>query len=178
MRTFCLLVVLILISSCKNSKKVAEETDNITVMAQITKSCPENGTCTIQVMHQTDLLIKTDEAGKFYPITEKGRNLVIKYIYKRNSDKDIADSNYSEIIYFELPDKKLNLNLQDEDLRQVKLLYGRLCFCRGASGYFPVNRGKLTTELTDNDRLKIVLNFRMKKIPQIVKQIDETVDLK
>ena len=177
MRSFYLLVVLLLIFSCKNSKNATEEPDSSIIPVHYLESCPDNGICSIQVMHQTNLLVKTDETGKFYPVTEKGESLVIKYVYKRNSDENIADSNYSEIIYFELPDTKLNLNLQDKDLSQVKLLYGRLCFCRDASGYFPVTKGKLITEKTGKNQLKIVLNFSMKKIPQIIKQIDETVDL-
>ncbi len=143
----------------------------------MTQSCPDDGICSLQVMQQSSLLIKTNDTGKYHPVIEKGKNLVIKYVYKRNPVENTADSNYSEILYFELPDKKLNLNLQDEDLRQVKLLYGRLCFCRGTSGYFPVNKGKLITGKAGKEHLKIFLDFSVEKIPQIIKQIDDTIDL-
>ena len=177
MRTLFLIAVLIVIFSCGNSKKAADESEKTKITLQMTQSCPDDGICSIQVIPQSSLLIKTDDIGKYYPVVEKGKNLVIKYVYKRNPIENTADSNYSEIIYFELPDKKLNLNLQDKDLSRVKLLYGRLCFCRGTSGYFPVNKGNLITKKTGKEQLKIFLEFSVKKIPQIIKQIDETIDL-
>jgi hypothetical protein len=177
MKFLLFFIILLPFWSCKNSKITTEKENISSDMVYNIPACPDEGNCSIEVLQHRSLSIKTDHTGKTYPEIQKGDNIVIKYQYKRNPLENTADSNYSEIIYFELSNKKLNLNLQDENLQQVKLLYGRLCFCRGATGYFKVKRGNLNIQFPDDKHLKILLNFKMKKIPQIIDQIDETIDL-
>ncbi len=177
MRYFIPILFFLTLFSCRNGKTTTENKKKQPDIIYKTKSCPEDGSCHIEVMYNKSLLIKTDHTGKIYPEIIKGKNLIIKYQYQKEAPEGTADGNYTEIIYFELPDKKINLNLHDENLKQVKMLYGRLCFCRGASGYYRINRGNLSVVRTGKKQLKILLNFKMNKIPQVIEHIDEIIEL-
>ena len=49
---------------------------------------------------------------------------------------------------------------------------GRICFCKGESGYFPVRKGKLFVYQNEGDLL-VRASFSVPKIPQIIEEIDE-----
>ena len=67
---------------------------------------------------------------------------------------------YSEFIYLEIDKNDEQLILNDEELQKVKMLYGRICFCRGSMGYFKVTEGKLFL-FNKNKKLNMNLNFQV-----------------
>ncbi len=171
MKTIYFLIILNVLFGCKTKQQITNDVpaffQNIT--------CPNDGNCSFEVLKDSSLEIKTDEFGSLYPEINSGNKLVVKYEYKRKEIKDTADSSYSEFIYFELDIQDEHFVLKDLDLQKVKLLYGRICFCRGSSGYFKITSGTLFVDKHSNS-LDIDLTFKSPKgIPQIITQIKETI---
>jgi len=137
--------------------------------------CPVDGTCTFEILKNSSLEINSDEFGNLYPEIIPSNKLVVKYEYKRIEIENTKDSSYSEFLYFELDTKDEHFVLKDIDLQKVKLLYGRICFCRGSMGYFKITEGTLFVDKYSN-KLEVHLNFKSpKKIPQIITEIKETI---
>lgn len=139
--------------------------------------CPEGGVCEAQLQQNKQLLIKTEEAtGFLYPAIIKGSNLVIQFEYSKKGPENIADANYSETIFFEIPKDVVQLNKKDKELTEVNLLYGKHCFCEGA-GYYAISKGELFIEKQAN-KLSFELKFEVEGTGQILHHITETVEVK
>lgn len=137
-------------------------------------NCPDGGDCSFELMQNAALVIKTDGTGKMYPEIEEGDRNVIRYHFKKDTDPDAMDSSYSEYVYFEIDSGKVELSLRDGDLQKVKMVFGRICYCKDAMGYFPVRNGQLFI-YQNNGKLQLRTSFRVPKIPQIVTEIDENL---
>ncbi|MCK5638937.1 MAG: hypothetical protein KAH67_09505, partial [Flavobacteriaceae bacterium] len=135
---------------------------------------PEGGDCVFEVLKNSSLQIKIDDFGKIYPEIIPGNKLVIKYHYKRDEVENAMDSNYSEYVYFEIDPNEKQIILKDKDLQKVKMLFGRICFCRDDGGYFKVTNGDLFL-FNSNNNLQLNLKFKMKKVPQIIKEVNENI---
>lgn len=135
-------------------------------------NCPEGGDCTFEVLQNSTLTLKTDPTGATYPEIKEGENVVIRYHYKKDPEPDVMDSNHSEYLYFEINPGRVEISLKDSELQEVKLIYGRICFCKGESGYFPVRKGNLFVYQNEGDLL-VRGSFNISKVPQTIKEIDE-----
>lgn len=135
-------------------------------------NCPEGGDCTFEVLQKSSLSLKNDQTGASYPEIEAGENVVVRYHFQKDSEPDAVDGSYSEYLYFEIPPGRVEMSIQDSDLQKVKMMYGRICFCKGESGYFPVRKGKLFVYQNEGDLL-VRASFSVPKIPQIIEEIDE-----
>lgn len=176
MKYLCLFFLVLLVVGCKSSQintSLEELNEKHTVLLS---NCIDNAVCNIELLPKSNLLIKEDEFKNTYIEFEKGNNTIIKYQLKKNELPNTADSHYSEIIYLEIDNYNKSLNLKNEDLQQVKMIYGRLCYCKGSSGYFKVNKGSLELILSKN-KLSLNANFNVENIPQIVSQINEKISL-
>lgn len=136
-------------------------------------TCAENGNCTMEIFKKSELLIRKDDAGQLYVEIIPGAKNVIKYSYIKKSLEDIADSGYQEIILFEFLNGEINLHLQNKNLQEANLIFGRLCYCKGESGYFRVTKGDLKIT-ADNKELKVDLKFQA-EVPQIIYELKETI---
>jgi hypothetical protein len=162
MKKIALLFVVLSMLSCQCKKAATQQTT-----ANVTSECPKDGTCTIEVSPNKSIVVKKDEFGSvFYTLEESTSKKVIKYTYKRTVKGDIQDANYREEIIFELDSETENLELSDAALEKTQLLFGRFCFCRGQTGNYKINQGKLT--VTKNS---IDLNFKTDQVPQIIKHV-------
>jgi len=176
MKYLCLFFLVLLVVGCKSSQintSLEELNEKHTVLLS---NCIDNAVCNIELIPKSNLLIKEDEFKNTYIEFEKGNNTIIKYQLKKNELPNTADSHYSEIIYLEIDNYNKSLYLKSEDLQQVKMIYGRLCYCKGSSGYFKVNKGSLKLILSKN-KLSLNANFNVENIPQIVSQINEKISL-
>jgi hypothetical protein len=135
-------------------------------------NCPEGGDCTFEVLQNSTLSLKTDATGATYPEIETGENVVIRYHYKKDAQPDVMDSNHSEYLYLEINPGRVEISLKDSELQKVKMIYGRICFCKGESGYFPVRKGNLFVYQNEGDLL-VRGSFNISKVPQTIKEIDE-----
>jgi len=176
MKYLCLFFLVLLVVGCKSSQintSLEELNEKHTVLLS---NCIDNAICNIELIPKSNLLIKEDEFKNTYIEFEIGNKTIIKYQLKKNELPNTADSHYSEIIYLEIDNYNKSLYLKNEDLQQVKMIYGRLCYCKGSSGYFKVNKGSLELILSKN-KLSLNANFNVENIPQIVSQINEKISL-
>ncbi|SNR37829.1 hypothetical protein SAMN06265371_10298 [Lutibacter agarilyticus] len=172
-----LIICVVVLVSCKTSKPVNSViTASETIFVQ-SENCPENGNCVLELIPNKTITFKKDEFGNLYPVISEGSKTLFKYTFTKNPISETEDSNYTEIVYAEL-NLNEDLKLQNEALKNIKMHYGRLCFCKGESGYFPIERGVFNLTKMEGDLVKIDVDFIMKKIPQLVSEIHETVSLK
>lgn len=181
MKIFYYLPIILFFASCKckkdtiteNSETKSNQVSNLENMIKSTN--PEDGKCTTEIFRNKSLDIKTSELGAIY--YDKIDNLetsVILYKYERNVPKDVQDASYREEIVFEINNSDKELNLKNEDLQKTKMLFGRWCYCKGTTGNYVINDGKL--HLTQkNEQVKFDLEFKNNKVPQIILAIAETV---
>lgn len=172
-----LIICVLVLASCKTSKPTNSDMAVNNIIFVQSENCPENGKCVLELIPNKSIVFKNDEFGNLYPVISEGTKTIFKYTYTKNPVSEVEDSNYTEIVYAEL-DLTNNIQLQNETLNNIKLHYGRLCFCKGESGYFPITRGVFNLTKTATDSVKIDVDFIIKKVPQIVKEIHETVSLK
>ena len=174
-RSFLFFLV-ILLSACQSSRlnkslNSLEKTNIITL-----NNCLNESTCTIEIIPKSTLIIKEDEFKNTYIEIEKGTQTIIKYHFKKNEIPNTADSHYSEIVYIETDNYDKNINLKNEQLQEVKMVFGRLCYCKGTSGYFSVIKGELELTVKKN-KLTLNANFSVDNIPQLITKINETIIL-
>lgn len=152
-------------------KAKQEPTEKDVFYETIINYCPKGGTCSFEVLKSKSLEIKTDGTGAQYPQITEGEKTVLKFEYKKEEDPKIADDGYTEVIYTEIKPTIHNLDLKDEELSQAKVLFGRLCFCRGQTGYYPVESGHLEIKSNKNDSVSYTLSFKITEVPHILKEI-------
>jgi hypothetical protein len=161
-------VLFALLSSCASTKENSEEQQ----IPPPVVNCPEGGDCTFEVLQNSSLALKRDGIGMLYPEIEEGNKVVIRYHYKKDTDPSVMDSSYSEYVLMEIDSGRVELSLRDKQLQKVKMTFGRICYCKGEMGYFPVRNGQLFI-YQNNGKLQVRTSFKVPKIPQIVKEVNE-----
>lgn len=165
-----LIAMILLISSCKSNQQTAMKSDQ-------EKQCPSDGTCSFEVLKNKELLILEDEfKNTYHKLKHADGKVVLKYEYKRNEDPKISDDNYSEIIFIEINEDLTDLDLSDQFLSKAKVSYGRMCFCRGATGFYKVKKGNLTIS-KDNENYEVSLDFVIDEVPQVIKSFKRSFKL-
>ena len=164
---FCILV------SCSSAKP--EPDANKVQLPPPHINCPEKGDCTFEVLKDSKLVLQYNDQGQLYPEVTAGDQIVIKYHYKKDEREDVMDDSYSEFVYLEIDPKEEQIVLRDKELQQVKMIFGRICFCKGSNGYFRVTRGSLFL-FNKNKNLQLRTNFNVNKVPQLVEHIDENIN--
>ncbi len=173
-----LTLLFLIIVSCKSTKNMT--TDFVVNEAILinTINCPENGDCTIELLPNTSLEFKKDEFGNLYPVISEGNKTIFKFIYTRKPIPNTQDSNYSEIVFAELDSIISEKTFTNDTLQDAKLHFGRLCFCKGETGYYPIKKGEFKISKSSKKGLKIDFNFKIDEVPQIISAINETVYVK
>jgi len=162
-------LLFLIIVSCKSAFVVNE------AVLINTLNCPENGTCTIELLPNKSLEFKQDEFGNSYPVISEGNKTIFKYIYTKNPIPNTQDSNYTELVFAELDSTILAKTLTNDALQDIKLHFGRLCFCKGETGYYPIKNGEFKITKSNKKAFKIDFNFKIDEVPQIISAINETV---
>lgn len=165
------MLLFLLLASCTAKKDSAESVQ----IPPPEVSCPEGGDCVFEVLQNSELTLKRDEFGKLYPEISEGDHLVLRYEFKKQPIADAQDSHYSELLFLELKEGMELVSLKDQELQQVKMTFARLCYCKDAVGYFPVKKGHLLISRSEGS-LMIKAGFRVGKVPQILTEIEETLD--
>jgi hypothetical protein len=143
-----------------------------------TLNCPENGDCTIELLPNKSLEFKQDEFGNSYPVISAGNKTIFKYIYTRKPIPNTQDGNYSEIVFAELDSVISPKTFTNETLKDAKMHFGRLCYCKGETGYYPIKKGEFNISKSSKKGLKTDFNFKIDEVPQIISAINETVCIK
>ena len=138
-------------------------------------NCPENGDCSFEIMKNSVLQLNHSASGELYPEVVSGNKVVVKFHYEKETPKDVMDAGYSEYVYLEFDPAEKQLILKDKELQKVKMIFGRICYCKGAMGYFPIQNGNLFLFNQDGN-LQLRTTFKVNKVPQIVQHIDENIN--
>lgn len=154
----------LLLLSCATQK----QSDIIDVPLQ--KECPLDGLCTLSVFNNKQLiLLKDGLGGLYYDIKENEGTTVIHYQYNKTTQANLQDGHYREDVLFEIKNTTTSLNITDSELQQIKLIFGRHCFCKGQTGYFPINKGCL--QLYQQTSFAFDLEFETDKVPQLIRRV-------
>lgn len=167
-----------MVNACQTQTGTVISSENTTIKQMDTKptACPEEGACSVVVHKNKTLKIQKDDTGALYPQLLDGANTVVEYTYLKEGPAGTADGNYSETIQFEIPANTESLNKENASLSDVKLLYGKQCFCRGEAGYYPITDGKLLVEKSGQGVI-FDLKFKVNETSQVVTHIAEAVKL-
>lgn len=138
--------------------------------------CPSDGVCTFEVIKNQTFRIAS-KFGDTYPEFSNSAKTLLKFEYVRNLIPDVQDSSYRELVYVEIDNNVETLNLENIDLTRAKVSFGRLCFCRGQTGYYSVKEGKLSISKIDDNLYSFVLDFKVKEVPQVITRIEEQFSL-
>jgi hypothetical protein len=171
-----LIIGMLVFFSCKATKNTGVEIKEPLVSSTV--NCPENGECTIAFIPNKAIEFKKDEFGIGYPVISEGTKTIFKFTYKKKPISNTQDSNYTEIVYAELSNTITETHIEDSELETIKLYFGRLCYCKGETGYYPIKTGKFKLQQVANNVLKIAVEFRIKEVPQIISKISELVSIK
>lgn len=167
-----------LLIACNTTKSTTSNSILNSAVISETLNCPENGTCTIELIPNKNLEFKKDQFGNRYPIISDGDKTIFKFTFTKNPVKNTEDSSYTELIYAELNSSLNELSLVNEQLQTVKLHFGRLCFCKGETGYYTIKNGAFSLQKIASDSIKITIDFSIKEVPQLISKINETISLK
>jgi hypothetical protein len=168
---FVLIYSLIFVSCILGQKRTSDSP-----VGQMTKLCPDDGVCSFEVLKNSSLKLLEDSNGKLYPEISEGDKIVLKFEYKRNEIPNTADSSYSELIYIEVEPNKMTIDLRGSNLGKAKILFARLCFCRGQTGYYKISNGNLTIS-KQSDSYRFNLEFKVDEVPQIITVINQSFSL-
>lgn len=160
-----LLIVLFLTGcACKKTTSVAasEKTG-------LTTPCPEEGTCQVKLLKNKKIEFKMNEAtGKFYHVlSDSNEKHVVQYEYTKIVDTTLADAEHTETLTFEVDANNPEIELNGKALQQSNMIFGRFCFCRGATGIYKVYDGNLSVK-KDQGKLKVAMDFKITEVPQII----------
>jgi hypothetical protein len=145
------------------------------LIANLQSDCPEDGTCTLEVLRNKSLEVKTDEFGSnYYELIDSETTSVIYYKYNRQAKGNLQDGNYTEEVLFEISNAFDQYSYANEELQKVKMLFGRLCYCKGQAGYFKVNEGTLSLKKMD-EKIELNLNFKINQVPQIITKVNAVI---
>ncbi|XMO88133.1 hypothetical protein AAFN75_07525 [Algibacter sp. AS12] len=165
---FCVLFSLV---SCK-----AKSSLNTAIASKVERAiCPENGACAYEIIENKALKVETDNLGSPYLEMVDSDSFVVKFEYKKNGNSKYQDSGYREEVFIELD--KNNLDFETSNLKFKKLFFARWCYCKGQTGYYKINQGKLSVTKIDKTNFKLHLAFTVPEVPQIINEINHTFSL-
>lgn len=169
------LLFLLLLSSCKANHDTIEENPS---NKKAFFDCPKEGICSFETLKGKLITLKKDEFGKSYiDLEESYKTNLLKFSYKRQPIEDTADSNYEEVVFIEIKDIEKDISLKNKELLTVNAIFGRLCFCRGSSGYFPIQEGNLSIKKISKNTYKIDFSFKINEVPQVITFFSDTFSL-
>lgn len=170
MKNLLLLPTVLVLFSCSSQKN--SDLSKATVNPS---DCPKDGICTVRLEKNKSLDIKTDEFGSiYYNLLESTDKNVIVYEFSRGFDKELQDSGYREEIVIEIDTANPEMELSDFTLEHAKVLFGRFCYCKGATGLFKIRDGNLSVKKSDSG-LSVKMDFKITEVPQVIEKIDITV---
>jgi hypothetical protein len=158
MKGLLFLIPVILFSSCKTKVDKVNTIDNQVKI--VNSKCPNEGVCSMKVQKNKSLLIKEDGTGALYPEIVDGDKTVILYTFLRKGPDGTMDGDYSETLHFEVPAGTYTGNFSDDSLKNVKLLFGKHCYCKGEAGYYRVEKGSLKV-IKSESTVSFDLKFKM-----------------
>ena len=161
------ILLYLIITNCSSNK------DNLITTKEdlISNWCPEDGKCVFTKLEQTKIILKFDEFGNSYTEIAKGENTVLKFEYTRLSNDQIEDSSYKELVWIELTDLDRSLTALDGALKNYNAIFTRLCFCRGQTGSYALDKGEINYTINEKEKL-IKFTFNSSQVPQVLNFVE------
>jgi hypothetical protein len=154
-----------LLFSCSTQKNVS------TTIPTLNSECPKDGNCEVKIQKNKQLILHYDDLGAlYYDIKDHTGTTVIHFQYNKTNEANLQDGHYREDILFEIKSSDKSINLTDRKLEQTKLIFGRHCFCKGQTGYFKIEKGKLNLS-SKKDEIHFDLSIENEKVPQLIRFI-------
>lgn len=139
MRFTALLLLLFLMSSCSQEYdfKTNFEDNCIDDNPEFMPDTPDDARELKFVFHENATLEITEEDngsedGWITVEVIKGENLVFEYYYEKKDKEMIADDEFTESLYFEIPTDLDSFLIDTEHLEEANAVYGIFCFCINA----------------------------------------------
>jgi len=173
MRPLFLILFYLALVSCKTKQDLLVEKKDTFYSTE----CPNDGTCTLELMPNKSIKTLYDDFGAIYVEIIDGASVVLKFEYKRNEIPNTMDSQYIEQVFMELDPNYMEVDLTDSELKNVNLLFARLCFCKGETGFYKIREGKLNIDKTDENNYQFHLIFKVNEVPQIITEIGQVLKL-
>ena len=174
MKKLLFLPICLCLSFC-SSKKDSQSKTTIDTILSISSNCPAYGKCSVELLKNKSLDIKTDDIGStYYEIIDNPTTSVIQYQYNKNVPRDLQDGQLMEQIIFQIDNNSKSATFKDLELQKTKMLFVRLCFCRGQTGYYKVVNGSLNINKSD-ETYTIDLKFKMEQVPQLYTTVNVSV---
>lgn len=166
MKKLLLISLLLSILCCKTVEPKTIQNKNNDM-----ENCPDDGVCSIVLLQNKSLNVLSDDLGGLYiTLTNNPNTHVFHYQYKRNVPDDVQDGHHIEELYWEIADKEKKLTLENESLQEIKMIFGRHCYCKGQAGFFKINYGALELEKIE-DGYAVKLHFETKEVPQLLNSV-------
>lgn len=142
-KTIFLSLLFFLMLSCNCKKNAAEENKNR--IGQILTTCPEEYECTLEILPNKAMNVKTDGIGAtYFELEDFNGRTVYHYVHKLRTDNKYQDAGYREEIIFELNSISSDLELTDASIQDTKMLFGVWCYCKGKAGNYNIIKGKFS----------------------------------
>ena len=144
--------------SCSTTKGV-ESTNWLGKKVTMISVAPENGKVT--ATREFEKGLNLNGFNELYPQTHfDPEKILVEYSFDRNkSEKPVADDFYKEELFLEIPAKAFKKQYKDAELEEVKLVYGKHCYCKGEAGYYKITQGTLKIDHSDK-QTKVKLSFK------------------
>ncbi len=168
-------IFLCLTCACTPQKHLLNIKDTVHVLSD---TQIENGNSTITIIPHKKAVLKKDSFGIGYVKLEESEGNLVKFEYKKSGLQNISDAHYSEIIYIHVPKNFSEIKSNTTTFKQAKILFGRLCYCKGQAGYYSVEKGTFTAKMESKNKLNFALNFSIKQVPHLISRLQESIDLK
>lgn len=149
--------------ACKSSKEINKN-------KMLFEGCPEGGECTFEMIENTRVFMAGDEQMGYFPKLENSKSThTVKISYIKETEEGIMDDEYREVFYFSIGQEESQMRLTNENLEKASLIYGRICACRGQTGYEKINQGTLKVNLTKHYN-KVDFKIKTKKFPILMSE--------
>lgn len=158
---FCLFLSL---SFCKTATMVSQEKTLLKVDSLT------NGFKKLHFFKNKKLEVVNTKGSLSYTMVTSDSTNVMQYEYAINQDQAAYDGGYREEILFEIPAGTLEQTYTNKELQNTKMLFGRYCFCRGKTGLYKVNEGKLHVKASKKET-HFELQFKINEVPQVTTEI-------
>lgn len=167
--TLCFL--LLNLSACVSAQKSKQNALAKTEEKVLVKVDSTKGVARKIFIHKNKKLDVFERNGALaYTIAPNEQTTVIRFSYEKDMDKVAYDGGYREEVVFEVPNTTGEHHYEDVELQNLKMLFGRYCFCRGKTGLYKVKKGKLHVTSAEKG-LHFELEFKIDEVPQVVTEV-------
>ncbi len=150
--------------SCDTAKTIPANADKIV----FTAGCQAGVTCTGTIRQSTHIEISANEEEAYnYKLAEDDNTSVFILSFDRDIPKNVQDGQYREELVFEVPKGKMPVRMKLDV--SSKAVFGRFCYCKGSTGYYPINSGQLDIQM-EGGQIKGHVSFQITKVPQVWKE--------